>query len=195
MGYSKKRYTKPNTTKKRANSKSIKRKNNHATIPYVLSRSEDIYDMISNNYTIAEVAKELGVSRSWLFEVFKSTPSLNKIKEDAFAARMETIRSNLFKRASGNYTTTCIRTTTNSIRTTSKTEDGSEIVTESDKVTERVEDVYEHIDDPDIKAIGMLLKFAPAPPEEMPSIDDTITDADAYTFVDVEAAETEKSSD
>ena len=73
-------------------------------LDYVLSKKNLIYKWIMQGLTISDVAEKLGVSRSWLFDAFKSCAELNEVKESAFDDRRERVNNTLYKLALGTYT-------------------------------------------------------------------------------------------
>ena len=73
-------------------------KSNHANLPYLLSRATAVHKWLVDGYTFSDIAKKLGVSRSWLFEQMKSNPELDELRKDALAERSENI-NNTFTQA------------------------------------------------------------------------------------------------
>lgn len=177
----------PNKNKKSSKGSRV----NHNTarqdnLAYALSKKNLIYKWIMQNSTIADVADKLKVSRSWLFKAFAENSELNEIKEAAFADRRDKIEANLYERASGTYKVTIRRSKTSSV--TREETDSQGIVTKvrTSPVTEHTEETIEHVGDYDMKAIAMILKMNGKRAEMPDGLVDTITDEDAFEFVDVE---------
>lgn len=155
-------------------------KSNHANLPYLLSRATSVHKWLVDGYTFSDIAKKLGVSRSWLFEQMKSNPELDELRKDALAERSENINNTLYRLATGNYKTRVLHT-----KSVTVTEDGN-----SRTIVTTTEDVLEHEDDPNMSALGMLtrqMSASQAASAAEPTIDDTITevDADKFSYVDV----------
>lgn len=164
-------------------------KSPNATIDYVIKKKNLIYKWIYNGLTISDVANKLGVSRSWLFEVFKNNTELSELKEQAYADRREKLENTLYQMALGNYKTKVRRTTTVSKITKRIDKNGKTISTEhSDVITESSEDIIEHVDDPNFKAITLLINREGTTKlqEVHNEIEDTIKEPSEMTFVDVE---------
>lgn len=156
-------------------------KSPNANTSYLLSRSKNIFNWIVNGFTMTDIAKKLKVSRSWLFEQFKANEELDNLRKSAYAAREEAINNTLYKLATGNYTTRVVHTQTVT------TKSGSD---EAKTVTITTEDIYEHSEDPNMSAIGVLsrtMAMRKTNDETRPVISDTITDDDInnFTFCDV----------
>lgn len=155
-------------------------------LAYALSEKDNIYKWITKDLlTIGEVANRLGVSRSWLFKAFAECAELNEIKEDAFAYRRDMVEGNLYKRAMGKYTTTITRRRTSYTEGRAADASGGTKTVKSTPVTEVIEETITHTGDYDLKAIAMVLKLGAATVEPPCELDDTITQDDAYDFVDV----------
>ena len=173
-------------------------KSHNATVDYVIKKKNLVYKWIYNGLTIADVANKLGVSRSWLFEVFKNNDELAELKEQAYADRREKLENTLYQMALGNYKTRVRRTTTVSKITKKIDKSGKTTSTEySDVITESSEDIIEHVDDPNFKAITLLMnREGIKAVQDVPStIEDTIEAPDKMTFIDVEKDDNSKTED
>ena len=153
-------------------------------LDYVLSKKNLIYKWIMQGLTISDVAEKLGVSRSWLFDAFKSCAELNEVKESAFDDRRERINNTLYKLALGTYTSRVKHT--NKTTHTEKVGDKEEV-----SVTEvtRKEDVFEHVDDPNLKAMALIVKqmeLQGGLSKAENTIEDTLTLPEDYVYTDVE---------
>lgn len=176
-------------TKKKSNKPKGTAKSPNATIDYVIKKRNLIYKWIYNGLTISDVANKLGVSRSWLFEVFKNNPELAELKEQAYMDRREKLENTLYQMALGNYKTKVRRTTTVSKITKRIDKSGKTVSTEySDVITESSEDIIEHVDDPNFKAITLIMnREGIKSQQDIPStIEDTIEAPVEMTFIDVE---------
>lgn len=176
-------------TTKQKNKPKSGTKSPNATIEYVIKKKNLIYKWIYSGLTISDVANKLGVSRSWLFEVFKNNTELAELKEQAYADRREKLENTLYQMALGNYKTRVKRTTTISKVTKRIDTSGKITSTEySDVITESSEDIIEHIDDPNFKAITLLMnrEGTTKSQEVHNEIEDTIKEPNEMTFVDVE---------
>lgn len=183
-----------NTNKKNNKPKGTTKSPN-ATIDYVIKKKNLIYKWIYNGLTISDVANKLGVSRSWLFEVFKNNPELAELKEQAYMDRRERLENTLYQMALGNYKTKVRRTTTVSKITKRIDKSGKTVSTEySDVITESSEDIIEHVDDPNFKAITLIMnREGIKAQQDIPStIEDTIEEPVEMTFIDVEKDGTTK---
>ena len=173
-------------------------KSPNATVDYVIKKKNLVYKWIYNGLTISDVANKLGVSRSWLFEVFKNNDELAELKEQAYADRREKLENTLYQMALGNYKTKVRRTTTVSKITKRIDKSGKTTSTEySDVITESSEDIIEHVDDPNFKAITLLMnREGIKAVQDIPStIEDTIEEPDKMTFIDVEKDDNIKTED
>lgn len=155
-------------------------KSPNATTEYLILKSKNIYMWLVSGHTFSDIAKRLGVSRSWLFEQFKSNPQLDELRKSALAERAEAVNNTLYNLAIGNYTTRTVHT-----KTVTTTESGT-----SKTVSTTTEDRFEHIADPNLAALGMLTRQMAATnarAEGTAEIDDTISEADVekFTYVDV----------
>ena len=153
-------------------------------LDYVLSKKNLIYKWIMQGLTISDVAEKLGVSRSWLFDAFKSCAELNEVKESAFDDRRERVNNTLYKLALGTYTSRVKHT--NKTTHTEKVGDKEEV-----SVTEvtRKEDVFEHVDDPNLKAMALIVKqmeLQGGLSKAENTIEDTLTLPEDYVYTDVE---------
>ena len=100
--------------------------------------------------------------------------------------------------ALGNYKTKVRRTTTVSKVTKKIDKNGKTTSTEySDVITESSEDIIEHVDDPNFKAITLLMnREGIKSVQDVPStIEDTIEEPDKMTFIDVEKNDNSKTED
>lgn len=153
-------------------------------LDYVLSKKNLIYKWIMQGLTISDVAEKLGVSRSWLFDAFKSCAELNEVKESAFDDRRERVNNTLYKLALGTYTSRVKHT--NKTTHTEKVGDKDEVsVTE----TTRKEDVFEHVDDPNLKAMALIVKqmeLQGGLSKAENTIEDTLELPEDYVYTDVE---------
>ena len=186
-----------NTNKNNKKSKGTTKSPN-ATVDYVIKKKNLVYKWIYNGLTIADVANKLGVSRSWLFEVFKNNDELAELKEQAYADRREKLENTIYQMALGNYKTKVRRTTTVSKITKKIDKSGKTLSTEySDVITESSEDIIEHVDDPNFKAITLLMnREGIKAVQDVPStIEDTIEEPDKMTFIDVEKDDNIKTED
>ena len=164
-------------------------KSPNANIQYLLKKKNLIYKWIVNGLTISDVAAKLGVSRSWLFEAFKSNAEIAAVRDEAYNDRREKLSCTLYQMALGNYKTRVRRTKTTKSETTIYKEDGTiDKTVTSDTVVEHSDDIIEHINDPNLKAMSMILRHeAENQAEEKQNIiEDTISDVEDLTYIDVE---------
>lgn len=176
-------------TNSNKNGSNSKKKSPNATIGYLLKKKNLIYKWIVNGLTMSDIADKLSVSRSWLFEAFKKSDELKTLKEEAFSARREKLSCTLYQMAFGNYKTRVRHTNIKKSSVESYDKAGKLIKREdSDVVTTHTEDVIEHIDDPNLKAISLLLgkEGINSEPISEQEITDTITDTSDFEFIDVE---------
>ena len=176
-------------TNSNKNVSNSKKKSPNATIEYLLKKKNLIYKWIVNGLTMSDIADKLSVSRSWLFEAFKKSDELKALKEEAFSSRREKLSCTLYQMAFGNYKTKVRHTNTKKSSVERYDKSGKLLNREdSDVVTTHTEDIIEHIDDPNLKAISLLLNREGIQSETIGAqeITDTITDTSDFDFVDVE---------
>lgn len=158
-------------------------------LEYALSKKNMIYKWLMQGLTLADVAEKLGVSRSWFFDALKSSPELNAIKEEAFADRRERVNNTLYSLAIGTYTSKVKHT--NKTKTTDKV--GDKEVTKVQEYTK--EDVYEHTNDPNLKALALIVHQmemqAASGAEDCANIDDTLDMPEDFVYADVAIDEPE----
>lgn len=159
-------------------------------LDYALSKKNMIYKWLMQGLTLADVAEKLGVSRSWFFSALKSCPDLNAVKEEAFADRRERINNTLYSLAIGNYTSKIKHT--NKTRTIDKVGD-KDAVSRVQSCTK--EDIYEHVGDPNIKALSLIVHQMEMQDcigsNAINEINDTLNLPEDFVYADVSEDDTE----
>ena len=151
--------------------------NDHTSEDYLLLKREIIYKWLCNGVTMTNIAKKLGVSRSWLFDMFKKTEWLDDLRKQAAAERYEKVHNTLFQLAVGDYITKSKHTR----KTTQVDGEGNKV---SSTVIE--DNTIEHEGDPNMRAMSIYMRTENITnkPEDNIKINDTITPED-FEYVDV----------
>lgn len=148
----------------------------NCSLEHMAASKEKIYKWLCMGKSMTDIAKKLGVSRSWLFDIFAKTPWLDALRKDAQAERYEHIHNTLYQLAIGNYKAYNKHTTT-----TTTTDNEGTISTNT--VVE--ENTHEHRDDPNLRAMAIYMRTENIMPKANDSrISDTIT-PDDFEYVDV----------
>lgn len=155
---------------------------------YLFMKRDNIYKWLITGITMTDIAKKLGVSRSWLFDQFNKFEWLNDLRESAKAERSERVNNTLFQLAIGDYITHAKYTT----KTTQKDGDGNSVTStliEDKKV--------EHKQDPNLRAMAIYMRQQAAlnnRQETNSKISDTIS-PDEFEYADVETDDLDGGND
>lgn len=145
-------------------------------INHLLANKEKIYKYLCKGMSMDNIAKKLGVSRSWLFDQFNKYEWLDELRKSAKAERWEHIHNTMYQLAIGDYRTYAKHTT----KTTATDNEG---VTSTNTVVE--ENTIEHRKDPNLRALGIYMRSENLLPKENDTrIVDSLDDGE-YIYVDV----------
>lgn len=148
----------------------------NTTIEHLLASKDKIYKWLCVGKTMTDIAKKLGVSRSWLFEMFAKHPVLDELRNSARAERYEHIHNTLYQLAIGNYKAYNKHTT----KTTTTDNEGT---VSTNTVVE--ENTHEHVADPNLRAMAIYMRTEHIMPKvDEGKIQDSIT-PDDFEYVDV----------